>query len=152
MTPKPGEDGSDYINASWLQGFHSLREFIVTQHPFKAGVTDFWQMVWDHSAHVIVMVGVVDHSEFEVFWPINEGIIETDTYTVKFLHEICVSNYILKDFMMKSVQDDYEIPVKMVCSFNWPHIMPTYFDMYHLPGFIQDLEKVQNGPIVVVDR
>lgn len=22
LTPKPGEDGSDYINATWLQGMH----------------------------------------------------------------------------------------------------------------------------------
>lgn len=61
LTPKPGEDGSDYINASWIQGFCSLREFIITQHPMKSTINDFWQMVWDHSAQTIVMISIIDN-------------------------------------------------------------------------------------------
>lgn len=60
LTPKPGEDGSDYINASWLQGFRRLRDFIVTQHPMSHTVKDFWQMVWDHNAQTIVLLSSLD--------------------------------------------------------------------------------------------
>lgn len=56
LTPKPGVDGSDYINATWLVGFHKMREFIITQTPLENTVMDFWQMVWDHSAQTVVML------------------------------------------------------------------------------------------------
>lgn len=61
LTPKPGEEGSDYINATWIQGFNSLREFIITQHPLQNTVIDFWQMVWDHNAQTIIMISVIDN-------------------------------------------------------------------------------------------
>lgn len=60
LTPKPGVDGSDYINATWLHGFRRLRDFIVTQHPLvdsmKDTIKDFWQMVWDHNVHSVVLL------------------------------------------------------------------------------------------------
>lgn len=61
LTPKPGEEGSDYVNATWMQGFHSLREFIVAQHPMRTTIKDFWQMVWDHNAQTIVMLSIIDN-------------------------------------------------------------------------------------------
>ncbi|KAJ8955435.1 hypothetical protein NQ318_003534, partial [Aromia moschata] len=152
LTPKPGEDGSDYVNASWLQGFHSLHEFIITQHPFKHTVQDFWQMVWDHSAQLIVMISFIDNSEYEVFWPVGTEIIETDTYTCKQTHENGNSAYYMREFLMRSVQDDYEIPVKMLHCHNWPHQIINLPDMYHLPNFVLDMQKIQNGPIVVFWR
>jgi len=60
LTPKPGEDGSDYINASWLHGFRRLRDFIVTQHPMAHTIKDFWQMVWDHNAQTVVLLSSLD--------------------------------------------------------------------------------------------
>lgn len=60
LTPKPGVDGSDYINATWLQGFRRLRDFIVAQHPLNNTVNDFWQMIWDHSAQTIVVLSSLD--------------------------------------------------------------------------------------------
>ncbi|GFX11836.1 tyrosine-protein phosphatase 99A [Trichonephila clavipes] len=60
ITPKPGTDGSDYINATFLPGFHKLREFIITQHPLPGTTPDFWQMVFDHNSQTVVVLSSVD--------------------------------------------------------------------------------------------
>ncbi|KAK9890036.1 hypothetical protein WA026_008843 [Henosepilachna vigintioctopunctata] len=151
LTPKPGEDGSDYINATWMQGFHSLREFIITQHPLKHTIKDFWQMVWDHNAQTIVMLSIIDNQEFEVFWPVDQETIDADSYKIKLVNEQAQSTYVTRDFTMQSLQDDYEIPVKMIHCTNWPHHCAGISEVYHLPNIVLDA-GIQNGPIVVVDR
>uniref|UniRef100_V5GYZ1 Tyrosine-protein phosphatase n=3 Tax=Anoplophora glabripennis TaxID=217634 RepID=V5GYZ1_ANOGL len=113
---------------------------------------DFWQMIWDHSAQLIVMISFIDNSEYEVFWPVGNEVIETDTYTCKQTHENGNSTYYTREFLMRSVQDDYEIPVKMLHCHNWPHQVSNISEMYHLPNFVLEMQKIQNGPTVVIDR
>ncbi len=59
LVPKPGVEGSDYINASWLPGFNKLNEYIITQHPTDRTVSDFWQMLWDHNARTVVVLSAL---------------------------------------------------------------------------------------------
>lgn len=56
LAPKPGVEGSDYINASWLHGHEKLKEFIITQHPTLEVKEDFWRMLWDHNAQTVVLL------------------------------------------------------------------------------------------------
>ncbi|XP_023160833.2 tyrosine-protein phosphatase 99A isoform X5 [Drosophila hydei] len=152
LTPKPGEDGSDYINASWLHGFRRLRDFIVTQHPMTHTIKDFWQMVWDHNAQTIVLLSSLDDINFAQFWPDEATPIESDYYRVKFLNKVNKSDYVSRDFVIQSIQDDYELSVKMLHCPSWPE-MSNPNSIY---DFIVDVHErcndYRNGPIVVVDR
>lgn len=38
----------------WLQGYRQSSEFIITQTPLAATVRDFWTMVWQNNAQVLV--------------------------------------------------------------------------------------------------
>ncbi|XP_054082198.1 tyrosine-protein phosphatase 99A isoform X2 [Zeugodacus cucurbitae] len=152
LTPKPGEEGSDYINASWLHGFRRLRDFIVTQHPMSHTMKDFWQMVWDHNAQTIVLLSSLDEINFAQFWPDDTQPIESDYYRVKFLRKTNKSDYVSRDFVLQSIQDDYELNVKMLHCPSWPE-MSNPKSIY---DFIVDVHErcadYRNGPIVVVDR
>ena len=67
------EDGSDFINANFVPGFNSKREFIVTQvwlpqgtillililliqGPLHSTRDDYWRMCWETNSRAIVML------------------------------------------------------------------------------------------------
>ena len=56
LQPTDDEEGSDYINASFVPGFNSKREFIVTQGPLHSTRDDFWRMCWETNSRAIVML------------------------------------------------------------------------------------------------
>lgn len=154
LTPKPGVDGSDYINGSWLQGFNKLKEFILTQHPFENTIQDFWQMVWDHNAQTIVTLSSCNVDEgFGPFWPTADAELDAENYKVKFISESEHVGYQTRDFIVQSLQDDYELPVRIIQCPEWPHNCIPLASMSELLRIVQEWHlDYQNGPIIVMDR
>ncbi|KAL1492711.1 hypothetical protein ABEB36_010927 [Hypothenemus hampei] len=151
LTPRPGEDGSDYINASWFPGFRSLREYVVTQHPLVK--EDFWKLIYDHNIQMIVMLSVISGTEYQVFWPQENEEIKTDVYTCSQVEVTKVVPFLTREFVLKSVQDDFQFKTKFVEALNWPHDgVATIKNMYDFPNYILGLQKDDRGPICVVDR
>ncbi|KAF8609826.1 hypothetical protein BDV93DRAFT_154752 [Ceratobasidium sp. AG-I] len=50
------DDGSDYVNASFVQPRGTKLNYIATQGPMPSTFVDFWTMVWEQNVHVIVML------------------------------------------------------------------------------------------------
>lgn len=169
LTPKPGVEGSDYINATWLQGYQKLKEFIVTQHPLEATVSDFWQMVWDHNSQTVVVLSDTMDDDYQVFWPLKQVDVEFENFRVRFIdeHKIqlpAVGNhpahpdeYVTQiEVAAQSLQDDYELRVRIFYCPSWPYrgaANPDLAALFRLPKLVIDShQQYQNGPVVVVDR
>ncbi|KAG8894983.1 hypothetical protein FRC00_008200 [Tulasnella sp. 408] len=58
------DDGSDYINASYIQPRGTRRQYIATQGPLPSTYIDFWSLVWEQDVHIIVNLtkGIEGHS------------------------------------------------------------------------------------------
>jgi tyrosine-protein phosphatase 2/3 len=50
------QEDCDYINASHVKAEYSNRRYIATQAPIPATFGDFWRVVWEQDARVIVML------------------------------------------------------------------------------------------------
>lgn len=53
LTPR---DGSDYVNASFVDGYRYRAAYIATQGPLPDTTDDFWRMLWEHNSTIIVML------------------------------------------------------------------------------------------------
>lgn len=74
---KDGEEGSDYINANFINGEtpNSFHYYIACQAPIENTVTDFWRMIWEQQTGVILMLtGLVEGNSVKAhsYWP-EEG-------------------------------------------------------------------------------
>jgi len=68
----PGVEGSDYINASYVPGYEEDETYIVTQGPLEGTVPDFYRMVWEQDAGVVVMLTATEQNGKEMsfqYWP-----------------------------------------------------------------------------------
>uniref|UniRef100_A0A8C3J1N3 Receptor-type tyrosine-protein phosphatase C n=1 Tax=Chrysemys picta bellii TaxID=8478 RepID=A0A8C3J1N3_CHRPI len=75
-----GDPGSDYINASHIDGFKEPRKYIAAQGPKDETTDDFWRMIWEHKATIIVMVTRCEENnrnKCAQYWPTTENSTET---------------------------------------------------------------------------
>ncbi|XP_013377403.1 PREDICTED: receptor-type tyrosine-protein phosphatase C isoform X2 [Chinchilla lanigera] len=72
-----GDAGSTYINASYIDGFKEPRKYIAAQGPRDETIDDFWRMIWEQKATVIVMVTKCEEgnrNKCAEYWPsVEEG-------------------------------------------------------------------------------
>lgn len=152
ITPKPGTDGSDYINATFLMGFNHLREFILTQHPVYETFSDFWQMVYDHNSQTIVLLTQMNDyllKEFPQFWPQKEDEVDYGSFKVKLTQESTLMKtengglIITRDFIMRSNQDDYELQTKIIHCPGWPECCGPLSSVFDLIQVVQNATQQQ---------
>ncbi|KAE8300122.1 Tyrosine-protein phosphatase non-receptor type 9 [Larimichthys crocea] len=77
------DETSDYINASFMDGYKRGNAYIATQGPLPKTFGDFWRMVWEQMVLIIVMTTrVVERGRVKCgqYWPLEEGRTEQHGY------------------------------------------------------------------------
>ncbi|XP_060604251.1 receptor-type tyrosine-protein phosphatase S-like isoform X3 [Ruditapes philippinarum] len=121
LRPSDDIEGSDYINANYIPGYTSRREYIATQGPMQATFDDFWRMVWEQNVDTIVMLTKLmekGRHKCDKYWPdLGEPVFYGDL-VVSLQSESNLSDYTIMIFEIKMKEER-----KMVRHFSylkWP--------------------------------
>ncbi|XP_017776427.1 PREDICTED: receptor-type tyrosine-protein phosphatase alpha-like [Nicrophorus vespilloides] len=140
---------SEYINANYIKDYKDENMYIATQGPLKTTFTDFWRMVWQESASIIVMLTNLvenDKAKCEKYWP-----EERTAKKYGYIKVYCKKSVKYLDFEVRTFNLTLGEDVKDVVQYHfttWPDnsvpIRPP-----SLVNFLRKIISVQTFPIVV---
>nr|XP_009668857.1 PREDICTED: receptor-type tyrosine-protein phosphatase epsilon [Struthio camelus australis] len=120
LSMKRGQEYTDYINASFIDGYRQKDYFIATQGPLPHTVEDFWRMVWEWKCHTIVMLTEVQEREQEKcfqYWP-SEGSVTHGEITVEIKNDTLLDAISVRDFIVTYNQSNQEKQSRLVRQFH----------------------------------
>lgn len=127
LEPLLNEPYSDYVNASFMDGYNKPKAFVASQGPNKMMIRDFWRMVWQQRVSKIVMLtNLVEacKKKCEQYWP-DDGTMKYGDVTVRIVDTAKYTDFIIRTFEIS--KDDNSRIVKQFHFCTWSdHGAPTY--------------------------
>ncbi|XP_073671110.1 receptor-type tyrosine-protein phosphatase epsilon isoform X2 [Paramisgurnus dabryanus] len=154
LSMKRGQEFTDYINASFIDGYRQKDYFIATQGPLAHTVDDFWRMVWEWKCHSIVMLTELqerDQDKCFQYWPSEDSVTYGD-FTVEMKGDVLCDTFSLKDLLLTYGPDKQTRLVRHFHFHAWPEIgIPA--EGKGMIDIIASVQKQQqqsgNHPIIV---
>ncbi|TRY94561.1 hypothetical protein DNTS_024378 [Danionella cerebrum] len=155
LQPIRGVDGSDYINASFIDGYRQQKAYIATQGPLAETTEDFWRMLWEHNSTIVVMLTKLremGREKCHQYWPAERS-ARYQYFVVDPMAEYNMPQYILREFKVTDARDGQSRTVRQFQFTDWPEQgVPKSGE-----GFIDFIGQVhktkeqfgQDGPITV---
>ncbi|XP_071837285.1 receptor-type tyrosine-protein phosphatase S-like isoform X2 [Apostichopus japonicus] len=148
-----GDPHSDYINASYIDGYNYPTKYIASHGPNTASVKDFWRMIWQEDVGKIVMLtNVVEmgKKKCEKYWP--DEALKYNNVIVTLVTEKKLAAYTIRTFNLQSLED--EDVVKTVIHYHftaWPDMKVPDFagPILELLQVVRSDDNHQSGPLVV---
>jgi cadherin 5 type 2 (VE-cadherin) len=152
LLPVEDVEGSDYINANWIPGFSSKREFIATQGPLPSTKDDFWRLVWEYNCRAIVMLTMCIENgriKCDQYWPMDSEPLFYGDLQVKIMNETITSSWHIRELQISLGEQTRRI--KHFHYLEWPDMKVP--DKLSMLMFVRHARSYVNskvgGPVVV---
>ncbi|XP_041425562.1 receptor-type tyrosine-protein phosphatase H isoform X3 [Xenopus laevis] len=151
-----GNNTSDYINANYMPGYNSSKEFIASQGPLPNTSADFWRMVWENQVSTIVMLTNCTENgrvKCDHYWPLDYTPCTYGDITVTVTSETILPDWTIRDFSIKhakqqgnkyarhfhfTVWPDHGVPENTTAIVQFRSLVRDYMD-----------QKRSSGPTIV---
>ncbi|XP_042185060.1 receptor-type tyrosine-protein phosphatase F isoform X4 [Oncorhynchus tshawytscha] len=155
LQPIRGVEGSDYINASCIDGYRQQKGYLATQGPLAETTEDFWRMLWEHNSTIVVMLTKLremGREKCHQYWPAERS-ARYQYFVVDPMAEYNMPQYILREFKVTDARDGQSRTIRQFQFTDWPEQgVPKTGE-----GFIDFIGQVhktkeqfgQDGPITV---
>ncbi|XP_043083339.1 receptor-type tyrosine-protein phosphatase eta-like isoform X22 [Puntigrus tetrazona] len=166
-----GSPFDDYINANYIPGYNSRKEFIAAQGPLPVTVNEFWRMVWEKNVHTIVMLtrcNEMGRVKCEKYWPSGTNHYQNNSVTTT--SEIELESWTIRDFTLKNVKTaetryirqfhftawpDHGVPQTTEVLIDFRHLVREHMDQYsrHSPAVVHCSAGVgRTGTFIAIDH
>ncbi|XP_042559960.1 receptor-type tyrosine-protein phosphatase eta-like, partial [Clupea harengus] len=166
-----GSQFDDYVNANYIPGANSRKEFIASQGPLPSTVNDFWRMIWEKNISTIVMLTRCNEQrrvQCEQYWPAESK--HYNNFIIKTTSEITLDDWALRDFAVKNVKTaetrsvrqfhftawpDHGVPESTELLINFRDLVREHMDQYslHSPTVVHCSAGVgRTGAFIAIDR
>ncbi|XP_070687308.1 receptor-type tyrosine-protein phosphatase eta-like [Pempheris klunzingeri] len=166
-----GSPYDDYINANYMPGYNSRKEFIAAQGPLPTTVNEFWRMIWEKNVQTLVMLTRCNEQgrvKCEQYW--DSGTKHFGNITVTTTSAIPLDDWTIRDFNVKNVKTaetrsvrhfhftawpDHGVPETTELLISFRHLVREHMDQYsrHSPTVVHCSAGVgRTGTFIAIDR
>ncbi|KYO29521.1 hypothetical protein Y1Q_0004924 [Alligator mississippiensis] len=151
---KRGEENTDYVNASFIDGYRQKDSYIASQGPLQHTIEDFWRMIWEWKSCSIVMLTELEERGQEKcaqYWP-SDGSVSYGDITVELKKEEECESYTVRDLLVTNTRENKSRQIRQFHFHGWPEVgIPS--DGKGMINIIAAVQKQQqqsgNHPITV---
>uniref|UniRef100_A0A8C1MLZ8 Receptor-type tyrosine-protein phosphatase alpha n=1 Tax=Cyprinus carpio TaxID=7962 RepID=A0A8C1MLZ8_CYPCA len=148
---KRGEENTDYINASFIDGYRQKDSYMACQGPLQHTIEDFWRMIWEWRSCSIVMLTELEERGQEKcaqYWS-SDGVMVCGDMSIELKREEESESYTVRDLL---VTNNRSRAVRQFHFHGWPEVgIPS--DGKGMINIIAAVQKQQqqsgNHPITV---
>ncbi|XP_048256052.1 tyrosine-protein phosphatase 10D-like [Haliotis rufescens] len=148
------EDDSDYINASYIDGYMDQTRYVATQGPLEHTKNDFWRMIWQlNTAKIVMVTNLMESGKLKcyMYWPFCSS--ESTMYgsiSVQCAKEEVYETYTLRSMAIWKEATETRM-IKQFHFTQWPdHGVPSDTTaLLHFNKVVKDTALPLSGPLVV---
>ncbi|OWF37097.1 Receptor-type tyrosine-protein phosphatase mu [Mizuhopecten yessoensis] len=149
----PGEKGSDYINANYIDNFEARKVYVATQGPIPSTIDDFWRMIWIlKSGKIVMLTNLIEgrKEKCDKYWPDEGNPMLTKTFRITLDRERGYASHVVRKITVVNLKSKEKREIQQFHFTTWPdHGTPNTLELVLFHRRMKLHETVLPGQMVI---